>query len=208
MYNKNSEYISKKMSVNAQKAYDFGEKPKSKWNKNEILEGLKSQDLDLALIKQFKNIKVSILKDNLLCLSSYHHTGSFYNKTNFYMVKEFFCNEELKEALQDCLKEQETAKQNKQDFVVEYCFIRYNVWGYNRYGRKTVVDTEAMQGVRINYSDWVVNSKQRKNIWGNNIIEKITSYDYYEFKKMLAKKGINANKKVYFNKLVKSLGKK
>lgn len=66
------------MSNNAVRAYKDGEKPLSKWNKQEILDncGEKSTLLNkLTLIE---------LRDLLLYLCSWHHTSKKYNKTDFY----------------------------------------------------------------------------------------------------------------------------
>lgn len=71
------------MSNNAVLAYRNGERPISKWTKTDILNGLDVPQSKMAVLKR---MPVKTLK--LLCLerSSWHHTSSHYNRTDFYMV--------------------------------------------------------------------------------------------------------------------------
>ena len=72
------------MSNNAVYAYENGEKPISKWTKSDILSEIANIDEGKAAL--VKDIPLSTLKQNLLYNSSYHHTSSHYNKTQFYAV--------------------------------------------------------------------------------------------------------------------------
>ena len=72
-------YIGKRMSCRALQAYENGEKPLSKRNKEEILD-LLSQESEL----DFSDMTLSMLKEFFLIKSGWHHTGKFYNKTAFY----------------------------------------------------------------------------------------------------------------------------
>lgn len=71
------------MSNNAVAAYANGEKPYSKWTKAEILAELFSIGFHSDLIKQ---LTVSELKALFLRRTSWHHTSSRFNKTDFYSV--------------------------------------------------------------------------------------------------------------------------
>lgn len=80
-------YSGYSMSNNAVEAYYNGEKPLSKWTKAAILSELEEMDLDLKFsITYLKKFPVKFLKDICLCESSWHHTSSYFNKTNFYSV--------------------------------------------------------------------------------------------------------------------------
>jgi hypothetical protein len=79
------------MSNNAVDAYSFGEKPISKWTKSAILDeifcaaknGEVTLHCDEALLKKSP---AAFLKSACLTRSSWHHTSSYYNKTDFYSI--------------------------------------------------------------------------------------------------------------------------
>lgn len=80
-------YDNYSMSNNAVAAYQTGEKPKSKWTKKEIIEELRDQSEDLKVdIKALEKLPVSTLREIALVQSSWHHTSSHFNRTDFYMV--------------------------------------------------------------------------------------------------------------------------
>lgn len=74
-------YIGKKMSENAENAYNLGEKPFSKWEKQDFL-----KLFDGELKKQISKLTLNELKSKFLKYASWHHTSSFYNKTEFYEI--------------------------------------------------------------------------------------------------------------------------
>lgn len=71
------------MSNNAVLAYESGERPISKWTKTDILDRLNVSESKMSVLKR---IPVSRLKDLCLVRSSWHHTSSHYNRTDFYIV--------------------------------------------------------------------------------------------------------------------------
>ena len=77
------------MSRRAAEAYSSGEKPISKWTKSEILTGIEEtawdNDIDIEGI-DFSKLTTEELKSKFLRNSSWHHTGSFYNATDFYEI--------------------------------------------------------------------------------------------------------------------------
>jgi hypothetical protein len=79
-------YSGYSMSRNAVSAYDNGEKPKSKWTREDILNII--EDINPDLLPLLNKVSVSCLKDIFLYKSSWHHTSSYYNKTDFYSVNE------------------------------------------------------------------------------------------------------------------------
>lgn len=88
MEGKGRGYKGKSMSVNASWAYDRGEKPLSKWTKATIFEEIECScdDIPAEKLDMLKKMTVSELRENFLRYVAYHHTGSFYNSTNFYRL--------------------------------------------------------------------------------------------------------------------------
>lgn len=74
-------YVGNEMSVNAKLAYSVEEMPLSKWTKSAIVEVVENENDDLTA--KAKSLPLWILK-TLLVKSSWHHTGMFYNSTDFY----------------------------------------------------------------------------------------------------------------------------
>ncbi len=86
MFNMNSGYTGYSMSKRATEAYENGEKPFSKWTKKEIL--IRIKDINEEKAQAFSKLKLSVLKDTVLRYSSWHHTSSMCNRTDFYEVSE------------------------------------------------------------------------------------------------------------------------
>lgn len=74
------------MSNNAVDAYNKGEKPWSKWTKTDILNELRYNGVDKAQIDRLRKFSLAELKEIGLRRSSWHHTSSHYNATDFYTV--------------------------------------------------------------------------------------------------------------------------
>lgn len=84
-------YYGYSMSNNAVLAYENGEKPLSKWTKTGIIAAIKKEleEENLTLdfdVDKLKKIPIKKLKDVCLSHSSWHHTSSYYNQTEFYFV--------------------------------------------------------------------------------------------------------------------------
>lgn len=90
MWNMNSGYVGSSMSRRAAEAYENGEKPLSKWTKKAILEAIKknSEDYDFKaeILVKLEKTPVKALKEIALYNSSWHHTSSYCNSTDFYSV--------------------------------------------------------------------------------------------------------------------------
>lgn len=80
---KNSGYYGYSMSQRAKEAYDNGEKPLSKWTKSDILESYPKE-----VQEKLKKFNLQTLKYWCLYQSSWHHTGSHCQETNFYKIHE------------------------------------------------------------------------------------------------------------------------
>lgn len=121
------------MSNNAVAAYEDGEKPLSKWTKADIFEIIEDKDREINLkcsISKLRKLPVKILKDICLTYSSWHHTSSHYNKTDFYSLDvkavENLTDERIDELIAECKADK---KNRKQTFRREMgmCFLRM-VW--------------------------------------------------------------------------------
>ena len=95
MWNMNSGYHGFSMSNRAIEAYKNGEKPFSKWTKQDILDVIEEykQESDDPTVHLFytvfyelAKVSASVLKTHLLQKSSWHHTGKFFNCTDFYSI--------------------------------------------------------------------------------------------------------------------------
>lgn len=79
-------YLSNRsMSVNAAIAYENGERPISKWRKDDILNGL-GRELVAAL--NLDRYPAAFLKEMFLEPVAWHHTSRHYNVTDFYAIRE------------------------------------------------------------------------------------------------------------------------
>lgn len=92
MFNKNNGYVENRMSVRANEAYENGEMPLSKWSKGDIIYGILEciSNNDLQVDYSESDLE-KLTKKELECFlerSSWHHTGSYYNQTNFYQIDE------------------------------------------------------------------------------------------------------------------------
>lgn len=108
-------YVGNEMSVNAKLAYSVEEMPLSKWTKSAIVEVVENENDDLTA--KAKSLPLWILK-TLLVKSSWHHTGMFYNSTNFYTFDiealENLTEEEIEEMKAKRSQELESTKDERQ----------------------------------------------------------------------------------------------
>ncbi len=78
------------MSNRAISAYDDGERPLSKWTKEEIKGELYrifcEEDGDEEIIPLLMKLPLVELKEQILYKSSWHHTSKYYNRTGFYAI--------------------------------------------------------------------------------------------------------------------------
>lgn len=148
-----SGYVGCKMSERAKEAYDSGERPMSKWNKWDIICELEN-DLDDDAIAKLSKYSTQALKNVCLEWTSWHHTGSYANETDFYQVidgrdadlDQMFMDLDAEEK---CLKDERKQKKDekkKVDMTEIKCYFEYGEWStyyshhhlnwYKRYGIK------------------------------------------------------------------------
>lgn len=86
MMNKNSGYSGYRMSNRAVSAYEDGERPLSKWTKADILNEIKKRGFENTLVNDLKKLSKKTLMSVALYKSSWHHTSSYCNETDFYAI--------------------------------------------------------------------------------------------------------------------------
>ena len=104
-----SGYYNHSMSNNAVAAYDNGEMPYSKWTKSSIIDVAKKYDISQEKIDLLEKTHAKELK-HLLCLSGWHHTSKYFNKTYFYQVDEDILINSSLEELSGLLKPEKQKK--------------------------------------------------------------------------------------------------
>ena len=112
MMDVNSGYIGYSMSRRAAEAYEDGEKPRSKWTKKAMIAAIKDacDDLDLAYDPAIEKMKKDELFNTFLYNSSWHHTGKFFNETDFYAIDEDALADRFPEMSDRQIAEREAAR--------------------------------------------------------------------------------------------------
>lgn len=112
MMDVNSGYIGYSMSRRAAEAYEDGEKPRSKWTKKAMIAAIKDacDDLDLAYDPAIEKMKKDELFHTFLYNSSWHHTGKFFNETDFYAIVEDALADRFPEMSDRQIAEREAAR--------------------------------------------------------------------------------------------------
>ena len=72
------------MSNNAVAAYERGLRPRSKWNKRDILDALPA---DKRVALHLDNYPFAFLREHFLSWEEWHHTSKQYNCTDFYLPR-------------------------------------------------------------------------------------------------------------------------
>ena len=88
------------MSNNAADAYEAGEKPLSKWTKNNIIATVGKDVIDRN--PQLKALNLKELRAIFLTQDGWHHTSKFYNETNFYACHTL---QDIKDSSEDTISE-------------------------------------------------------------------------------------------------------
>ena len=109
-------YFNYSMSNNAVDAYSQGERPLSKWTKSEIISEVEKISRKTSLkfdFELFKKIPLAILKKEFLAKSSWHHTSSYYNETDFYSIDECEIEDLTNEDIEKLLENSKAVKTEK-----------------------------------------------------------------------------------------------
>jgi len=83
-------YVGCSMSERAARAYDSGEKPKSRWTKKAMLDAIEEycDESGIAYDGSASALKKDELFSRFFCWTSWHHTGKYANATDFYGIDE------------------------------------------------------------------------------------------------------------------------
>ena len=148
-----SGYVGCKMSERAQEAYDSGERPMSKWSKWDIICDLEN-DLDDDTIAKLSKYSAQTIKNVCLEWTSWHHTGSYANETDFYQVidgrdvdlVQMFKDLDSEDKYLKEERKQKKEEKKKVDMSEIKCRFEYGEWStynsrhylnwYKRYGIK------------------------------------------------------------------------
>ena len=128
-------YQNYSMSNNAVDAYENGEKPLSKWTKQDILDEMRQIGYSAEMLEKAKSTNVSNLKSAMMRRSSWHHTSCKYNRTNFYSV-------DSDKTLNDLdFKEIKKVKIEKVNPMYVVALVRYDDWrGSKKHPKKVEVE--------------------------------------------------------------------
>ena len=132
-------YYNFSMSNNARTAYANGEKPLSRWTKEEIL-----SELEEETAEKLKPLTARELREILLYRSSWHHTSSRYNRTSFYSINKDKAEEITEEEIREIIKMRKEriieGKEVKETSTPSYitALVQYTEWEGTRNHPKPV----------------------------------------------------------------------
>ena len=148
------------MSNNAVDAYEQGEMPLSKWTKAAMLEIVEASDeLSAAQKRTISKLTAAQLKV-YLTRSSWHHTSSHYNRTDFYAVD---LDTLRGMTLEDIAATPAPAPKPKVELKREVRRCRYLTWEGSRKHPKAVEHFEECEIV----GDWAMTSNGKKSTKAN-----------------------------------------
>lgn len=124
------------MSNNAILAYNNGEKPYSKWTRSDILECI-ADEMTAEYYALAKRLTLAEMKALFLQRSSWHHTSSYYNSTDFYVVTP---QRVFAEDIEDMIRRR-TPKEKTRPIAVK-ALVRYGEWTGTRKHPKLVEKEE------------------------------------------------------------------
>lgn len=167
MTNMNSGYTGYSMSNRAVEAYENGEKPISKWTKTELLDIASECDLSVA-ITDLKKLTAKELRSICLSISSWHHTSSYCNSTDFYSFDEEKLQQFSKKDIEQIIGERK-AKKEPQPEIWKCQFLEWS--GSRRHPHATEVTAiGTLKGSWLYLDD---GSKKSINARGFAFIERI-----------------------------------
>ncbi len=178
-----SGYIDKKMSVRANNAYLNGEMPLSKWTKttilNAIVEFAEENNINIDNL-DLNKLTLKELQQNYLINSSWHHTGSLYNKTDFYSISENIVNNLTNDFINEIIKNRQPRKKltieekelKNQDKII----LEQAKEIYNKLNIIYISDITKLKNLLAIYKRWSTN-KINIDILYKDAIDKIKNKD-------------------------------
>ena len=161
------------MSNNAVAAYEDGEKPLSKWTKTDIFDAMSEQEIELKCsMENLRKLPAKILKEVCLTRSSWHHTSSHYNKTDFYSLDINYIEKLTNEKIETLLTEYIANKRTEDKPSEEKWRCAFLEWSGSK---KHPVATEVIEEgiVKGNWFYRKNGTKKKTTANGFKFIEKI-----------------------------------
>lgn len=182
-------YIGNKMSERALEAHNSGERPYSQWTKDDLIDEL-SYYLDDETCEKARKLTLGELRGELLYCSSWHHTGTYYNRTEFYSIDETEVEKLTIERIDKIIRTRtRTPRQPKVKEKPLYVTakIQYTEWEgqYRRYRRP--VEHIAIVQYMSNAKLIRIDSWTTKRLSSVTILEKIEQKTKFADKKRLEK---------------------
>lgn len=109
-------YFEKSMSNNAVEAYNDGQMPKSKWAKQCIIERIEEEFPEK--VEWCKKLTLAEMRMCFLRKSSWHHTSSYYNCTNFYEIDIVYLEKLTKETITDVISNRAKKVRRSSDAII------------------------------------------------------------------------------------------
>lgn len=207
----NSGYIGSKRSVRSQNAIEDYEVPLTMINKSLIEEFLDENkddfnSEDLIFLKKLKVTQWKYIASQRILPSSWHHTSSFFNKTDhyslLYIAKKAI---EIKDSIDlDFEKYKEKIKKEKENKKEEFKYgvINVEVWGGTRNHPK-VVDYHEVSGIII--GNWLYYHDKYEGIlkYKTNANKVVWIKEYNSYAELVKKHSQYKNTKRIFNEIIK-----
>ena len=140
-------YVGSRMSERAVEAYERGERPMSRWKKDDILDAIEEavENEELSLRCDYEKLKKApekVLRD--VC-TSWHHTGKFYNVTEFYSLNMYviakLTDEDLEKDIEEHREEQKEKRKKKPKEEKARClFLEWYGPRNHRKAKETIED--------------------------------------------------------------------
>lgn len=148
------------MSNNAVDAYDDGEKPMSKWTKVALLDAIREEFDGLAGLEK---LTAKRLRSEFLIRTSWHHTSSHFNQTDFYSVDFDKLAETTAEDVEKWRKEDKERSKAEEKSEPEKSIrkVSYLVWGGTRKHPKATEHVETCEVV----GNWAMTQNGKKSIF-------------------------------------------
>jgi len=178
------------MSNNAVDAYNDGEMPLSKWNKEAIINAIEDYISDKCYeqhtfrdeqfhfsMENLKKMTIKDLKRVALTYSSWHHTSSHFNQTSFYSLDineiDTLTDLKIEEIILTSKKQRELDKlEQPKEVKVEKYECEFLIWS----GTKSHPKAKEVREIGIIKGDWfyrVDGTKKSINANGFKILQKI-----------------------------------
>lgn len=180
-FNINSGYDGYSMSNRAREAYDDGEKPLSKWLKSDIINRVLEIQEDYGVFNlsksELQKFKKDFLVNYFLEKTSWHHTGKYFNQTDFYSVNESRVIEATLENLYKFALEFDLTVENTniEPILFTYDEFKPNKYGGRKHGR--FEKAGEFYGLKIDNTIYYRNGTKKSNGSHLSILEYFENVD-------------------------------